>query len=1428
MGDSANTVNHGHSSNNTTNNNTTNNSAASAGTGMSNASAVSGTGTGTGTEGSGSSKKSLPAKGKGKLNPAAKDYVPQAALVSQEGSSAEPSGSNSNSTNPRNRSRRQGNSVHKSNNNANGRTIVKDNKPSDHAIGSASVDTTTSNTNADVDANTNTNTNTTNSTNNKSKSRRRRTPKQTPENRFSGGGGARIDDDEDDIEINMERPVEPSEEGESVRKNQSGASGSGSGLDRRRERRRKGKGKDKEANITASSLSSSPSPSSTSVLKSHQQSRGENRGGSRRTKEDGANNTQAETSSSNPRRSNNNSRYNNNSNNSSSQQGDGEGSSSNNNNNRRQRNRKTADQGGRAFPSAAVASFNGADHQQQTGESSRPQRNGPRNGQQQQRFVHSRKSVRKAEEDKDLMAALTTGLTNSTYDCMVCWDVIRPAHKIWNCQVCWAAFHLDCLSKWAKKSSEDANNNGTGWRCPGCQNTQMSIPKEYVCFCGKVNNPEFNRYFTPHSCGERCGRSRECPHPCNIPCHPGPCPPCSGLGPIQSCYCGNDTFQLRCVDTDFTFQTGRSCNKVCDELLGCGKHTCSSVCHPGLCPPCEEVEEQQCYCGKHQRQARCGDGEPRTSIVDGKDVTGFYGCEETCNRPLACGNHECTKGCHPLDKELGQCPARPEVVKTCPCGSKSVEVLLKGKTRESCTDPIPVCGGVCKKPLNCGHRCMQKCHLGECSPCRMKVEVNCRCGSTRVQRVCSELGLYGDELPTCDRLCRGLRTCGKHECTNRCCPGKNKTKTGKIDPAALEAHTCPLVCGKKLQCGVHTCEMLCHKGHCNPCLRASFEDLSCACGRTVVQAPIPCGTPIPKCRYSCTRPRACGHTSFSNHPCHPDSEPCPPCIMLVPKECMCKKTLMPNVPCHKNNPSCGKVCGKRLDCNLHTCIKSCHSGGCLSPPTDVCHQPCPKPRKSCGHKCGMTCHGDTPCPEDQPCSVIVPSSCKCGHLTMESACNATTENPWDGKPRIIKCNDYCLIAERNRRVALALEIEEGTHAPGPRIPEYDDYVLDYASASMEFTLKIEKQLAEWVADTSKPILYFPPMKGHRRKFVHELAAHYNVISESVDVEPYRSVNIMRQHNTSVPDLLVSQACRQRRSTGASSSSSGTTNAVEQLRKPTIKDPVNAIYLHDLAFGLTRSELAAQLAPIFGNIKYGIRWLTDDDAVLVPHPGSMQMDELEAVLIRLRTGIKAAAAKSNNLCDRVELCWVNKEGEVVSHTSIGGGSQKRFFNASQGNQWLQQKHAPAKVANTFALLDDDERIAAAKRAEEERILKAKEAAGTLSSDAWDEEVAGAGSISSLPPSVLTAGGSSSTSAESSSSGRHSKMKDDLAKFVVIKEGEFTDEVVDDWQELLDDDDEEEGNKEIEEEKEKEKEEEKEEEKETAAEVKTELAKEEDER
>ncbi len=40
----------------------------------------------------------------------------------------------------------------------------------------------------------------------------------------------------------------------------------------------------------------------------------------------------------------------------------------------------------------------------------------------------------------------------------------------------------------------------------------------HVCIVGKVREPDYNRYETPHSCGEVCRkhRSTDCVHTCNM------------------------------------------------------------------------------------------------------------------------------------------------------------------------------------------------------------------------------------------------------------------------------------------------------------------------------------------------------------------------------------------------------------------------------------------------------------------------------------------------------------------------------------------------------------------------------------------------------------------------------------------------------------------------------------------------------------------------------------------------------------------------------------------------------------------------------------------------------------------------------------------------------------------------------------------------
>ncbi|KAG0165616.1 Transcriptional repressor NF-X1, partial [Apophysomyces sp. BC1015] len=74
-------------------------------------------------------------------------------------------------------------------------------------------------------------------------------------------------------------------------------------------------------------------------------------------------------------------------------------------------------------------------------EQKKPRQNRPRRGP---------KAV--APNRDDHSSTLAHELKTSAYECMICCDIVRPAHQIWTCDCCWAVFHLSCAQKWANKS----------------------------------------------------------------------------------------------------------------------------------------------------------------------------------------------------------------------------------------------------------------------------------------------------------------------------------------------------------------------------------------------------------------------------------------------------------------------------------------------------------------------------------------------------------------------------------------------------------------------------------------------------------------------------------------------------------------------------------------------------------------------------------------------------------------------------------------------------------------------------------------------------------------------------------------------------------------------------------------------------------------
>ncbi|KAG9160896.1 hypothetical protein Leryth_008711 [Lithospermum erythrorhizon] len=598
------------------------------------------------------------------------------------------------------------------------------------------------------------------------------------------------------------------------------------------------------------------------------------------------------------------------------------------------------------------------------------------------------------EEDQNLpplVQEIQEKLMTSSIECMICYDMVRRSAPIWSCSSCFSIFHLSCIKKWARApSSVDMSaekNQGFNWRCPGCQSVQLTSFKDirYLCFCGKRQDPSFDLYLTPHSCGEPCGKPLEkilvqpgvnnedlCPHVCVLQCHPGPCPPCKAFAPPKKCPCGKKTINTRCSDRKQLV----TCGGQCGELLDCGRHRCQETCHVGPCSPCQVSVNASCFCKKKTEVILCGDMAVKGEV---KIEDGVFSCNSICEKELSCENHKCPDTCHP--GPCGECGLLPNKIMTCCCGKTSLK-----EVRQSCLDPIPTCSEICNKSLPCKvHTCQEVCHSGGCAPCHVFVTQKCLCGSTSRTVECFKTAAENEKF-TCDRPCGQKKSCGRHRCSERCCPLSNPRNqfSGNSDP-----HFCSIHCGKKLRCGNHFCELYCHSGHCPPCLETSFTDLTCACGKTSIPPPLPCGTPPPSCQLPCSVPQPCGH--LPSHSCHFGD--CPPCTVPIAKECIGGHVVLRNIPCGSKDIKCNKLCGKLRQCGLHACARICHPAPCDSSAgssregNTSCGQICGAPRRECRHTCAALCHPGMSCPVAR-CEFSVTITCSCGRISAAVPCDA--------------------------------------------------------------------------------------------------------------------------------------------------------------------------------------------------------------------------------------------------------------------------------------------------------------------------------------------------------------------------------------------------------------------------------------------------------
>ncbi|KAH7072924.1 hypothetical protein BKA63DRAFT_53784 [Paraphoma chrysanthemicola] len=888
----------------------------------------------------------------------------------------------------------------------------------------------------------------------------------------------------------------------------------------------------------------------------------------------------------------------------------------------------------------------------------------------------------------DIATRTHEDIDNGHYECAICTEEIkRHSRGVWSCRTCWTVFHLGCIKKWSTNEGSAAATQQAQdgeippprqWRCPGCNLPKDVMPKSFHCWCEKELEPKALPGLPPFSCGQTCARPRvlpkSCPHPCPVTCHAGPCPPCGLMGPEKFCFCGKKSMRRRCVDTDY--EHGWGCGEVCGELMSCGQHRCSRPCHEGPCGACEVRVPARCYCGQIQKDILCHDrAEEKSSshahvAADGTSTTeqwiGTFECPNTCSRPFDCGNHICEKPCHSQDAEAAHCPRSPDVVSHCPCG-KTLLGEMSNATRSTCEDPIPNCAKPCHKMLDCGHQCERLCHQGDCSSCFKRISISCRCGRTTSNTICHQGTM---EPPQCMRICRVSLNCGRHECGERCCAGERKAaerqasrrKARPLDAAPrrpgdnFEAeHICTRSCGRQLKCGntEHRCQELCHKGPCGSCREAIFDELSCHCGRTVLQPPLPCGTKPPPCRFACERPKDCGHPQMA-HNCHGDEESCPKCPFLTTKSCLCGKNVLKNQPCWLSDVRCGDICGKTLRCGAHQCQKQCHRPGECEEP---CRQPCGKELSACGHPCMAPCHFPSICKEEKPCQHKIFVTCECQRIKQETKCAASKSNDGNSK-KSLKCDEECARLERNHKLALALNVDpdhQSDHIP------YSTETLNMYQQNSTWAAAQEKQLRLFAADPEAKRFRFAPMKSNQRAFIHYLAEDFGFDTESMDPEPHRHVALFKTPRFVMAPMKTLAECARTRQIQRPVPTPAPTTVLRPKPSNTTGDPYNGFLVTNTRFALMIEEVQTVVKRVLAKTSFRLElevsFLPGDDVALKP-PLVARLHIEEREMQKLLESIKEplVQAFTAEKLGRVELARLDSSLNVLRKESdVGPGS-----------------------------------------------------------------------------------------------------------------------------------------------------------------------------
>ncbi|KAG9196586.1 hypothetical protein G6011_01707 [Alternaria panax] len=312
-------------------------------------------------------------------------------------------------------------------------------------------------------------------------------------------------------------------------------------------------------------------------------------------------------------------------------------------------------------------------------------------------------------------------------------------------------------------------------------------------------------------------------------------------------------------------------------------------------------------------------------------------------------------------------------------------------------------------------------------------------------------------------------------------------------------------------------------------------------------------------------------------------------------------------------------------------------------------------------------------PEEKPCSHKIFVTCECQRIKQEAKCNASRNGDGNLK-KVLKCDEECARLERNRVLALALNVDpehQNDHI------SYSDATLNMYQQNATWAVTQEKQLRLFAADPDQKRLRFKPMPRNLRKFIHYLAEDFGMDSESMDPEPHRHVAIFKTPKFVMAPMRTLADCartRQVQQRLAPAPASVATSSAPLRPKPsnTNGDPYNAFIILNPRFALTIEELNPIIKSVLATTSFRceleVAFLPSEAVALKP-PLAARLSIPEHEMQKMLESIQAPltqAVTTQGIGKNIQLARLDSSLNILRKESdVGPGSGWSQVAASKG-------------------------------------------------------------------------------------------------------------------------------------------------------------------